>query len=93
MREGNAPVRGGWIEFLPTDGTVGVNRSAPIGKDGRFEAVGVAVGVNRIGLSGITVNHPRMRRLLDPLSSRTYRTIPATPHGELNIDLIEESAR
>jgi hypothetical protein len=90
--EGKEPVQGGWVEFLPTEGTVGVNRSARIGPDGRFAADGVAVGVNRVGLSGMTVRNPILRRLFEPLSSKVYRTIPAQPTDDMVIDLLQEAA-
>ncbi len=44
VRVGDRPVSGGWIEFLPVEGTRGNLRSAPLGPDGRFAADGVAAG-------------------------------------------------
>lgn len=48
VREGDRPLRGGWIEFIPTGGTIGNLRSARLAPDGSFDADGVAVGVNAI---------------------------------------------
>jgi hypothetical protein len=42
------PVSGGWIEFLPAEGTIGHLRSAPLRRDGTFEASKVAVGRNAV---------------------------------------------
>ena len=50
VRVGDRPVGGGWIEFLPVEGTVGNLRSAPLGPDGRFQVSGVAVGRNLVRL-------------------------------------------
>src|SRR5947209_4945853 len=48
VTEGHRPVAGGWIEFMPVDGTVGNLRSARLEPDGSFAADRVAVGVNAI---------------------------------------------
>src|SRR5215212_6208285 len=50
VRIGDRPVRGGWVEFMPVEGTVGRLRSAPLGPDGRFADDRVAVGTNAIRL-------------------------------------------
>src|SRR5438132_13339166 len=50
VRERGRPVSGGWIEFVPVDGTVGNLRSARLHQDGSFEADRVAVGTNLIRL-------------------------------------------
>ena len=93
VTEGKKPVGRGWIEFLPADGTVGTMRSAPLGPDGRFEAVGVAVGTNRIGVAGAPIGNREFRRLFDPLGSPIRRTITkATAVDGLKIDLLDEYA-
>jgi hypothetical protein len=90
--EGGRPVRGGWVEFAPIDGTVGNMRSAPIGPDGRFRADRVPVGVNRVGIVGAPVAIPNWRRYFDPLNSTIQRR--TTPGScEVTIDLLEELAR
>lgn len=91
--EAGRPVTGGWIEFIPVDGTVGKMRSAPLNKDGTFEADKVPVGVNRIGLVGSPVKMPGWRRFFDSLNSVIRKPIPAQPVSGLKIDLYEELAR
>jgi hypothetical protein len=46
------PLSGGWLEFLPVEGTVGRLRSARIGPDGTFRADGVAEGTVAIRIVG-----------------------------------------
>src|SRR6185312_7714447 len=93
VRHRGQPVGGGFIEFLPAEGTVGNLRSAPIGPDGRFEVEGVAVGVNRVGLVGAPLATLEARREFDPLGSTVRRTIPRGGVTGLTIDLLEEMAR
>lgn len=93
VREGSTAVGGGWIEFLPTLGTVGNMRSAPIDRNGRFEAKGVAVGLNRIGFTGAPIKIPGWRRYFDPLRSEVVRPIPPGRTDNLTIDLYAELAR
>lgn len=88
---GGRPIGKGWVEFIPTEGTVGKLRSAPIRPDGSFEADRVAVGWNQIGL----VNAPIDRGLaleFHPLSSPIRRKIPAD-RSEIEIDLLDEAIK
>lgn len=39
-----SPVGGGWLEFLPVEGTIGNFRSAPLGRDGSFSMDRAPVG-------------------------------------------------
>jgi hypothetical protein len=96
--EGGRPVAGGWITFIPAEGTVGNFRTAPIETDGRFEVTGVAVGRNAIGLAQAPTRHPFRRpdggRIFDPLYTPIRRKIP--PGAEVTlppIDLLEEAYR
>jgi hypothetical protein len=92
VREGGRPVTGGWIEFVPAEGTVGNLRSAPIGPDGSFAADRVAVGTVAIGVVGAPlgpVTTPVFRELVHPIR----RTIPAGPSAPLEIDLLQEAFR
>ncbi len=91
--EGSRPVGGGWVEFMPVDGTVGNLRSAPIGPDGRFVAEGVAVGENAVGVVGAPVRMRGGRRAFDTLGTPVRRTIPRGPAAEVSIDLLEEAVR
>src|SRR4051794_29163276 len=47
------PITSGWVEFLPTAGTRGNLRSAPIRKDGSFAADDVPVGPVAIALADV----------------------------------------
>jgi hypothetical protein len=89
VTDGGRPVRGGWIEFVPVDGSVGVLRSAPIATNGEFEASGVAVGRNLIGLVGL----PGGERGFHTLQSSIRRNIPAGTTTRINIDLLEEAIK
>jgi hypothetical protein len=55
VKEGGHPMTAGWIEFIPTQGTIGDLRSARIRADGSFDADGVAVGTNAIRLVDVPV--------------------------------------
>jgi hypothetical protein len=50
VKTGDRPLLGGWIEFIPTDGTVGKLRSARVRPDGTFDVDRVATGTNAIRL-------------------------------------------
>lgn len=95
---GASPIRGGWVEFSPIDGTVGVLRSAPIGADGRFEATGVAVGTNLIRLAHpppLDTNaalNPRIYWVFQQSYSPIRRTIQG-PSDDLDLDLLQEAAK
>ena len=91
--EGGRPVAGGWIEFIPTDGTVGNIRSARIGTDGSFQADRVAIGENVIRLVNAPINMPGGEKLFGQFSSPVRRKIPLEPDGPLAIDLLEEAVR
>jgi len=91
--EGGRPIAGGWIEFIPTDGTVGNIRSARIGRDGSFRADRVAIGENVIRLVNAPINLPGGEKLFGQFSSPVRRKIPLEPDGRLAIDLLEEAVR
>ncbi len=89
---------GGWIEFLPAEGTVGNLRSAPIGADGSFQADGVAIGTNFIGLTDAKVSIPGGWRRFQTTSKppegvHIERKIPPSSSSPLVIDLLEELFR
>jgi hypothetical protein len=86
-------VGGGWIEFWPADGTVGNLRSAPISPDGRFEATGVAVGTNAVGLVDAPIRLPGGRQLFYSHASPIRRVIGPGPHVRVEIDVLSEAAR
>jgi len=91
--EGGRPVGGGWIEFLPTEGTLGNIRSARIGKDGSFEADRVAIGENVIRLVNAPIKTPGGAMLFSQFASPVRRRIPPQPDGPLTIDLRDEAVR
>jgi len=91
--EGGRPVGGGWIEFIPTEGTVGNIRSARIGKDGSFQTDRVAIGENVIRLVNAPITVPGGARLFGQFASPVRRRIPQVPAGPLTIDLLDEAVR
>jgi len=91
--EGGRPVAGGWIEFVPVEGTVGDRRSAPLAADGRFEATGVAAGRNVIGLVNAPIRWPGGRKLFTTQGSPIRRDIPRGAATTLTIDLLTEAFR
>jgi len=91
--EGGHPIAGGWIQFIPTDGTVGNIRSARIGRGGSFQADRVAIGENVIRLVNAPINMPGGEKLFGQFSSPVRRKIPLEPDGRLAIDLLEEAVR
>ena len=93
VREGGHPVGGGFIEFVPYGGTLGNFRSAQIAPDGTFEATGVAVGWNMIGLVHAPIEVPGGKRVFQTNGSPIHRQIPPGPSSTLEIDLIEEMIR
>jgi hypothetical protein len=90
--EGGRPIGGGWIEFIPIDGTVGNLRSARIGKDGTFQADRVAIGKNLIKLVNAPITITGGARLFERFPI-IRRKIPPQPDGLLTIDLLEEAVR
>ena len=87
---GGQPLTGGWIEFFPIDGATGLMRSAPIRKDGTFEADRVPVGKNMVGLVGVPGRVARAVRKYETLGTPITRVIPPGGISGLDIDLVEE---
>ncbi|WP_435016278.1 magnesium/cobalt transporter CorA [Tundrisphaera sp. TA3] len=96
---GPSPVAGGWIEFLPVEGTPGNPRVARLAGDGTFVAEKVPVGRVLIRFERLDLRGARIAPgVVDPALFRTYnspvrRTIPAVPGPPVRIDLFEESIR
>lgn len=90
---GGRPVRGGWVEFLPLDGTVGRLRSAPLGPDGTFAEDRVAVGTNAIRLVDPMADGPLPGGRLFQQGYLIRRSIPPPGTGTLDIDLRDELIR
>jgi hypothetical protein len=93
LTEGHRAISGGWIEFIPVDGTVGNLRSARLEPDGSFDADGVAVGVNAIRLVDAPIESPAHGRLFSTYASPIRRAISADPSQTFHIDLVEEAIR
>ena len=91
------PVSGGWIEFLPVDGTVGNLRSAPIGLDGTFSADRVPVGPLAIAFESLP--SPPIPTPFGPVSPHEFRffatpvrrTVSAGSSTRLDVDLALEA--
>jgi hypothetical protein len=93
IKEGERPVSGGWIEFLPVNGTVGNQRSARIQPDGSFQADKVAVGENALRLVNARIQVPGGGQIFGAFTTPIRRRIPERPDGPLAIDLLEEAVR
>jgi hypothetical protein len=91
--EGLDPVKGGWIEFIPVDGTTGNQRSARIQADGSFKADKVAVGENALRLVNAPVRLPGGAQLFGAFTTPIRRVISEHQTAPLVIDLIEEAVR
>ncbi len=91
--EGGRPVGGGWIEFIPSRGTVGNMRSARIGRDGSFQTDRVAIGENVIRLVNAPIKTPGGAALFGKFNTPVRRRIPREPDGPLTIDLLDEAVR
>jgi hypothetical protein len=84
VRVGAQPLRGGWLEFYPVGGTVGVVRSAPIGSDGTFRVTGVGRGRNVVRVV-FPPPEPRVERVFQQYYSPVRPVVE--PGARLDIDL------
>ena len=91
VRVGRRPVGGGWIEFLPVDGTVGSLEMARLGPDGTFLAARVPVGRVAIRIVHPPFPLPCLRNFEWKYLIR--RQIPPSPAGPVDIELNQEAAR
>jgi hypothetical protein len=91
VRQGQSPVSGGWIEFMPVEGTVGKLRSARIRNDGSFEAEHVPVGLNLIRLANAPLGSVGAERLFGSYRSPVRRIVPAHSTLPLVIDVVDEA--
>jgi hypothetical protein len=90
ITENGRPVKVGWIEFVPVDGTIGKLRSARVGADGTFQAEKVAVGLNLIRLINLDIGNEDVKMLFEAFHSPIRRTIPAQPAVPVRIELVDE---
>jgi hypothetical protein len=89
VRDGARPVAGGWVEFLPVDGTVGHLRSAPLDQDGVFRLAGLGIGRHAVRLvhrNPVAID-PMFQQFTSPLR------VDVTPGARIDIDLARERAR
>ena len=93
VTEGDRPVSGGWIEFIPVDGTIGNLRSAPLRRDGQFDTDGVAIGTNAIRLVHASIATRPFQGRFGAFTSPIRRQITAGSSAAIRIDLVEEAAR
>ncbi len=91
VRQGQSPVAGGWIEFMPVEGTVGKIRSARIHNDGTFEAERVPVGLNLVRLANAPLGSVRAEQLFGSYHSPIRRTVPAHSTLPIVIDVRDEA--
>ena len=89
VRIGSTPVGGGFIEFLPVGGTVGLMRSGPIHPDGTFVVNRVPVGENAVGLFGGSLPRGFSVRF-NTLSTPIRRTFRDAPSSTTDLDLLVE---
>ncbi len=69
VHDGSRPISGGWIEFVPLDGTVGHLRSAELKSDGTFRATGLGRGRHLIRLVQPRVEAGRVEMMFQQFSS------------------------
>ena len=89
VRVGRRPVGGGWIEFLPIDGTVGLLASAQLSEEGRFVADRVP-----LGRLGVRIVHPPFPLPCGRTFERVFairRTTRSQPRQGMTIDLVAEA--
>jgi hypothetical protein len=91
LLEGGRPVGGGWIEFIPIDGTVGDQRSARIAADGSFRAQRVPVGAVALRLVNAPIRMPQGAAPFGRFSTPIRRKISAGTEAPLRIDLVDEA--
>ena len=91
VRVGKTAVGGGWVEFLPVDGTIGLLASARLRPDGSFVAERVPVG--RVA---IRLVHPPFPIPCQRILEHAYvirRDILPDPSPHLDIELNFEAKR
>jgi len=88
--ENGRPVRQGWVEFFPVDGTIGNLCSAPIEPDGSFHLPQAPVGWNLVRLVNVPLESESVRRLLGAFHSPIRRQVPPGGVDSLLIDAVEE---
>jgi hypothetical protein len=93
VREGGRPVGGGWIEFIPVDGTVGDQRSAPLAADGGFRDDHVPIGEVALRLVNAPIQMPRGAGLFGQFATPIRRTISAGATPPLQVELVDEAVR
>lgn len=93
LHEGGRPISGGWIEFMPSGGTIGNLRSARIDADGTFAADRVAIGENAIRVVNAHVDATPYLNIVGQTVSPIRRVIRPDDRATLTIDLRDEALR
>lgn len=91
VRVRNRPVGGGWIEFRPVEGTVGLARSAKLDPAGAFHADRVPVG--RVAIRLVHPPFPLPCGRLFEQISVIRRDIAPAANPPIDLDLDRESLR
>lgn len=86
------PLDGGWLEFLPVDGTVGRLATTRIGPDGSFRCDRVAVGTVAVRVAGADLPPPEYR-VFGNLVYPIRLDVPAAGVDGLTLDLVAERRR
>jgi hypothetical protein len=93
VKNNGAPVKRGWIEFVPIDGTVGKICSGKIQADGSFEIAYVPVGMNLIRLANAPLGSAGAERLFGRYQSPIRRVVREHATEPVVIEIIDESLR
>jgi hypothetical protein len=85
-----------WLEFMPIEGTVGLQRSARVKSDGTFHADAVPVGrvaMRVVGVRAPSTGDPGLDRFVS-FAGQVYiikRDVAKVPTGPMQIDLASEA--
>jgi hypothetical protein len=93
IKNNGAPVKRGWIEFVPIDGTVGKTCSGKIRTDGSFEVAHAPVGINLIRLANAPLGSAGAERLFGSYHSSIRRVVREHATEPVVIEIIDESLR
>jgi hypothetical protein len=93
IKNNGAPVKRGWIEFVPIDGTVGKICAGKIQADGSFEVAHVPVGMNLIRLANAPLGSAGAERLFGSYHSPIRRVVREQATEPVDIEILEEGLR
>jgi hypothetical protein len=93
VKNNGAPIKRGWIEFVPIDGTVGKICSGKIRADGSFEVAHVPVGMNLIRLANVPLGSAVAEQLFGSYHSPIRRVVREHATEPVVIEVLEERIR